>query len=284
MSLAKLVAATQVTPKAAQAARILILDVERLPGRATHQHRGLTIEGDFWDLNSWKGTIGYRLPADSVTEWPRTICLAWAWYDRPRDIQFAAEWQEGGHEAAMRAAWDAYDQADIVVGHNVRRADTAWLTSEWAEYRWPKPSPFQQVDTLAIARSQLGMESNTLDALCKRLGIPAKTDKYDVATAKAAVAGDEKAQRKLEKYNRGDIKASIGIYDRLRPFATTHPHLGIWTGDDRACPNCGGDKFVEHDMDVHTAQSRYAARRCARCGTVVRNSHMKARATTRAAR
>lgn len=275
--------ATRITAKAAKAARILILDVERLPGHAVHQHRGLTISGDFWDLNSWKGTIGYRLPADSVTEWPRTICLAWQWYGE-KTTHFAAEWQAGGHEAAMRAAWDAYDKADAVVGHNVKRADTAWLASEWAQYGWPKPSPWQAIDTLTIARSQLGMESNTLDALCKRLGVKAKSDKYNVDVAKAAVAGDVKAQRKLEKYNRGDIVATRNLYDRLRPFMTTHPHLGLWTGDDTACPNCGGDKFVEHAIDVHTAQTRYAGRRCARCGTVVRNSHMKARATTRAAR
>src|SRR5699024_5736596 len=32
-------------------ARVVTLDIERIPGRARVKHRGLTIEGEFWDLN-----------------------------------------------------------------------------------------------------------------------------------------------------------------------------------------------------------------------------------------
>ena len=61
-------------------ARVVTLDIERIPGRARVKHRGLTIEGEFWDLNGWKHTIGRRIHADDVLEWPRTICAAWRWY------------------------------------------------------------------------------------------------------------------------------------------------------------------------------------------------------------
>jgi hypothetical protein len=64
----------------APARTVLTLDIERLPGIARHQHRGLTIEGDFWDLGSWRHLIGYRIPHESVVEWPRTICVAWQFY------------------------------------------------------------------------------------------------------------------------------------------------------------------------------------------------------------
>src|SRR5699024_6090823 len=60
--------------------RVVTLDIERIPGRARVKHRGLTIEGEFWDLNGWKHTIGRRIHPDDVTEWPRTICAAWRWY------------------------------------------------------------------------------------------------------------------------------------------------------------------------------------------------------------
>ena len=58
-------------------ARVVTLDIERIPGRARVKHRGLTIEGEFWDLSGWKHTIGRRIHADDVLEWPRTICAAW---------------------------------------------------------------------------------------------------------------------------------------------------------------------------------------------------------------
>ena len=61
-------------------ARVVTLDIERIPGRARVKHRGLTIEGEFWDLSGWKHTIGRRIHADDVLEWPRTICAAWRWY------------------------------------------------------------------------------------------------------------------------------------------------------------------------------------------------------------
>src|SRR5690242_3680317 len=87
--------------------RVVTLDIERLPGRARHEHRGLTIEGDFWDLSGWKSTIGYRLPPSSVLEWPRTICVAWRWYGSTR-TEFASEWSEGAG-GMLEAVWDVYD-------------------------------------------------------------------------------------------------------------------------------------------------------------------------------
>src|SRR5690606_41248478 len=63
---------------------VLVHDIERVPGVARVQHRGLVIEGDFWDLGSWKDTIRRRIHPDDVIEWPRTICAAWNWYGQER--------------------------------------------------------------------------------------------------------------------------------------------------------------------------------------------------------
>src|SRR5690348_7208119 len=94
---------------------VLTLDIERLPGRARVPHRGLTVEGDFWDLSSWKHILGYRIHPDHVLEWPRTICVAWRFYGAKR-THFAAEWDDG-RDTMLRRAWDAYDQADVIYGH-----------------------------------------------------------------------------------------------------------------------------------------------------------------------
>ena len=281
MSLAARAAAAKITPKTT--ARILILDIERLPGQATHHHRGLTITGPFWDLNGWKSTIGYRLPPESVTEWPRTICIAWAWYDKPRDVHFAAEWEQGGRHGMARAAWDAYDEADIVVGHNMAGFDAKHLKADWAELGLPSPRPWQTVDTLKVARSEFRFESNKLDALCKRLGVPAKTDKYDPTVAQRAVDGHGPSQKRIRKYNIGDIHATRALYDRLRPWIKGHPNLGLWSDARSACPNCGGEKF-EQMGDVTTPQTRYGALRCAHCEAPLRRTHLKQRVELRPAR
>lgn len=273
----------RVDPSTQKNVRILTLDIERTPGRAVVQHRGLTIEGDFWDLNGWKDTIRRRIHADDVTEWPKTICGAAKWYNE-RNVMFSAEWEDGGYDGFMQQLWEWYDAADMVVGHNLAQFDTKKLKAGWAELGLPSPAPWRTIDTLTVARSELGFESNTLDALCKRLGITAKNGKYEVATARAAVAGDPRAQRKIRAYNVGDIRATEAAYDRLRPWIKNHPNLALWTDDDRACPTCGSDKRRLLDQDAVTPVTRYAAYRCLRCSSVYRANHVRHRVVTRPVR
>lgn len=244
--------------------RALTIDIERLPGKARVQHRGLTIEGPLWDLNAWKHTIGRRIHADDVVEWPRTICAAARWYGED-EVMFAAEWEVGGYDAFMREVWSWVDDADILVGHNMDAFDQKHLMGGWAEMGLPAPSPYKVIDTLKIARRSFAMESNTLDALAKRLGVDAKTDKYDARIAKAAVEGDKEAQETLASYNRGDIIASEALFDRLRPYARNLPHMGMWVDDENACPSCG-HTMVATGKTVHANVQAYDGMRCEACG------------------
>ena len=246
------------------------LDVERIPGRHSTWHRGQTITGPFWDLNEIKGWTGKRIHADDVSEWPRTICAAWKWYDQ-EGVEFAAEWQVGGYDGFMRAVWEVFDQADLIIGHNADRFDARHLMGGWAEMGLPAPSPCKVVDTLKIARGTFAYESNTLDALNKRLGIDAKTDKYDVKIARAAVNGDREAQAVLESYNRGDIVASEALFDRLRPYARNIPHLGMWSDDEMACPSCGST-MTATGKTVHANVQRYEHLHCDNCGAHARGT------------
>ena len=267
--------ALQVKPKiqkqALEHVDALILDIERIPGKARVKHRGLTIEGDWWDLGGWKHTIGRRIHPDDVIEWPRSICAAARFYGE-KEIMFASEWDDG-HEGFMRKTWEWYDRAHYVVGHNLQNFDSKHLKAGWAEYGWASPSPWQTVDTLKVARAEFAFESNTLDALCKRLGVQAKTDKYDPKIAQAAVDGDVKAQKKIRAYNCGDIKATESAYDRLRPWIKNHPHIGQFTGKEWSCPNCGFDGIANNPTgDAYTMVQRYRAFTCPKCNAHIRGN------------
>jgi DNA-directed RNA polymerase subunit RPC12/RpoP len=273
-----------VAPRIAKTVNIkaVTLDIERIPGRAKVQHRGLTIEGDFWDLNGWKHTIGRRIHADDVLEWPRTICAAWKFYDED-EVHFAAEWEVGGYDGMMQRLWDVLDSCDALIGHNALAFDGKHLLGGFAEMGLAAPSPYKTIDTLKIARTSFAYESRTLDALAKRLGVDAKTDKYDVATAKAAVGGDKAAQEKLASYNRGDIIASEALYDRLRPYAKGLPHMGMWTDEPTACPNCG-TAMTATGKTIHTLVQQYDGYACPSCGTHGRGTtKLKSPTRTRAA-
>ena len=265
------------------AVKALTIDIERLPGQVSVQHRGFTIDGPVWDLNALKHIIGRRIHADDVIEWPRTICAAARWYGE-EDVMFAAEWEVGGYDAFMREVWSWVDEADILIGHNMAAFDSKHLMSGWAEMGLPAPSPFKVIDTLKIARGSLNMESNTLDSLAKRLGVEAKSDKYDVRVAQAAVAGDKDAQARIEGYNRGDIVASEALFDRLRPYARNIPHLGMWTDDELACPSCGST-MTATGKTVHANVQRYEHLHCPNCGAHARGTaRLKNPTRTRSAR
>ena len=251
-------------------ARVVTLDIERIPGRARVKHRGLTIEGEFWDLSGWKHTIGRRIHADDVLEWPRTICAAWKFYDE-NEVHFAAEWEVGGYAGFMARVWDAVDQADALVGHNFRSFDGPHLLTGWAELGMPAPSPYKVIDTLVIARRVMNAESNTLDALAKRLGVDSKTDKYSATVAKAAVDGDKAAQAQITEYNKGDIIASEALFDRLRPYAKGLPHLGMWSDDPLACPSCG-TTMQQTGRTVHALVQAYEGYQCPACGAHARGT------------
>lgn len=263
------------------APNVLTVDIERVPGRAKHQHRGLTIEGDFWDLNSWKHILGYRIPPESVTEWPRTICGSIRWYGSKRP-EFAAEW-ETDREAMLAQLWEAYDRADLIYGHNVHRFDTKNLNAEWLTLGLKAPSSFKILDTLKEARKTFGFESNTLASLTQRLGIDTKTDKYDVETARAACAGDKAAQRKLKAYNHGDTAASEAFVDRLRGWIPSHPHNLVGTANDRpTCNQCWGDNLKRNGTKL-AQQITYVLYRCLDCGANVQGTRHSRAAITRGA-
>lgn len=262
----------KIQKKTLEHVRILVADIERLPGYAKVHHRGLTVEGPIWDLNSFKHTIGRRIHPDDVVEYPRTICAAGRFYG-DKETMFAAEWEPGGNEQFMSQVWHWLDEASILVGHNVERFDWKHLIGGFMEYGWAPPSPVKFVDTLKVARSEAGFESNTLDALCKRLGVKAKSDKYDPRIARAAVDGDEKAQRKIRAYNIGDIAASTALYDRLRPFMRSHPHLSMWTGNEFGCPNCGFEKAGLVPVgEAYANVTKYRSYKCERCGARIRGT------------
>jgi hypothetical protein len=252
--------------------KTLIVDIERLPGRARVQHRGLTIEGDFWDLSGWKHTIGYRIHPDNVLEWPTTICFAAAWYGSSKPI-FHAAWEDGGADRMYEAAFELYDQADIAITYNGVGFDNKHLTSGWTERRMGRPSKWHDIDLLKVARASQGWESKTLDSVCKRLGIDAKNDKYQVEVARAAMAGGVTAQRKLRRYNRNDVAITGAVYEALLPYVKSHPHVAPSLGLERpTCPRCGSTD-VARTGSYSPGVYNYAAYKCNVCSGPFRTTY-----------
>lgn len=233
-------------------ARQLIFDIERLPMRT----KALAA----WDMKS----LQYRrLTPDDIDRWSRTVCLAYQW-EGERKIGFIAEWHEGRVEFLLKAQ-ALIDEADILIGHNSKGFDYPHLLGEFLLEGIDAPSPVKHIDTLLLARRFANFEANHLDTLDKRFGHQGKTDKYRIEVAEAAVAGDLRMQRKIELYNRGDIRATKRVKDTLLPYVDIN--LGLYEDDPTrpVCTACGSRRLQRRGVSVKDAL-RYPRYHCQDCG------------------
>lgn len=240
--------------------KILILDIERLPGLA----------------RVWEPKTRYIAPR-SFVEWPRLLCWAARWYGE-KQYEFAAEWIDRG--TMIADIWALYDQADIVVTYNGITFDNKHLKSEWLEAGLRPPRPWKDVD-LYRAVKQFGFESKSLDSVTRRLGRPGKALHYDMDLAHSATNGNQRAQAKMRRYNLGDVELTEWLYDRLRGWIPAHPFIGEHDGESDRCNQCGSTKLRREPSKYRAVVIDYNLLRCVNCGGLVRAGWHSRVATTR---
>lgn len=243
--------------------RILILDVERLDG---------IVQRHYWDRGDLKNA--YIRHEDVIRE-PRTTIVCAKWYDEP-DVMRFAEWDQGGRGRFLKRVHALMSQADIIVGHNLDRADVPWLKGDFYLPRighkhrpdLPPLPPFKTVDTFKVLKRELGDGApfKSLAAVTQILGLPTKTDVYDREAMERAVAGSVEDRERLTDYCAGDVVSTQWLYDWLRPHIKNHPTL-FAPGEDtlRVCNRCGHDTEDTPRRYVANVLS-YSMRRCTSCG------------------
>lgn len=241
--------------------RILILDVERVAG--------LTQQA-WWERRDLQKRYIHH---ETVIREPRTTIVCAKWYDRPEIIRLT-EWDKGGRARFLKNVHALMASADIIVGHNILNADIPWLEGDLYFPRighkhtpnLPPLPPFKTVDTLRVARQfKSGVAFKSLNALCEILGIPAKTDVYDRDAMDRAVNGSTEDRERLTEYCAGDVIATQGLYDWMRPHIKNHPALFV-DGKDKltVCNRCGSETLPTAKRYVASVLS-YSMRKCTNC-------------------
>lgn len=237
--------------------RILILDVERLPG-ITEQY--------WWSRADLKNRY---IHYENVTRQPRTTLVCAKWYDDPEVLTFA-EWDPGGRKRFLKRVHSLMSQADIICGHNLDNADVPWLAGDmFIEANLPPLPPFRTIDTLKVLRKvfKSGAPFKGLDAFCQIVGIPSKTDRYDREAMERAVSEKSVDDReRLAAYCQGDVIATQALLDWLVPYLPNPPTLFV-AGKDRltTCHRCGHDTKPISKRYIANVMS-YSMRRCTSCG------------------
>jgi hypothetical protein len=121
--------------------------------------------------------------------------------------------------------WELINAAEIIAGHNVQGFDIKRCNTRFKKHGLPAITGKKYIDTLKLARSHYALESNTLDYICKWLGINGK----DCITNEdwiAAMNGDAKTLQRIEKYNRGDVINGKAVLEEMLPTANKPYRFG----------------------------------------------------------
>jgi uncharacterized protein YprB with RNaseH-like and TPR domain len=184
--------------------------------------------------------------------------LIWAWnvYEtnalkvekQSKLLSFSYKWQgdkqvkvlslkNNTEKGLLKKLHEILDEADIVCGHNSKKFDVRVVNAFFIHNGFKPPSPYKQIDTLQIARSKFKFASNHLNDLGEYLGVGKKVKTGGIDLWFQCMAGDKKAWKLMEEYNRIDTELLEKVYNVLMPYAENQPAIyhGLF------CPKCGSE-------------------------------------------
>ena len=200
------------------------------------------------------------------------LCFSYKWEHEDEthvvsQIDFPTAFKKDKHDDSrvMQALWDLLDEADIVIGHNVRKFDLKSINAFFIRNGMTAPSPYQTVDTLVLARSNFGFNSNSLKDLAITLGLPVqKGSAGGFETWLGCMEGDADSWDQMIKYAKIDTELLPILYKRLRPFCKGLPSLNFIDPD--GCPVCDeGENLLQKRGFRYTKVNRFQVWQCQSC-------------------
>jgi hypothetical protein len=231
--------------------RVLLLDIETSPSLAY-----------IWSL--WDQSVPL-IRVEAVTE---VMCFAAKWQGE-RSMHFYSTFIDG-HEEMIAAAHRLLDEADVVIHYNGERFDIPHLNREFLLYGMTPPAPYRQIDLFRTVKRRFKFVSNKLEHVSTQLGLAGKAKHEGFDLWRKCIEGDESAWRRMERYNRQDVKMLEDLYLKLQPWIPNHPHRGLYDGEG-GCPACSGTTLHKRGFAV-TQTSTYQRYRCADCGVWLRSA------------
>jgi len=224
--------------------KLLLLDIETAPTLAY-----------VWKL------FDENISTDQIVRPSRVICWAAQWHGT-RKVEFGSEWGDG-RPKMLKRIHGLLNEADAVITYNGDRFDLPKLMGEFAVARLGSPGPVTSIDLYKTVR-KLGYQSGKLAFVGPHLEIGEKVKHEGFRLWAQVEAGDEKARRKMERYNKQDTRLLGTLYERLKPYVVNHPYLGL-TGKS-SCPACGSVK-VQRKGTRRTKAFIIERLHCQECGT-----------------
>ncbi len=170
-----------------------------------------SLRGLAFDIENKPGTYG---PGDYTH--PKVTAIGWQFLDEKTTHSMALT---RDYHASMVASSEvfreAWDKADFVVGHNIRRHDKKILDGLYTAIGVPILESKRMVDTYCDQPKMAGL-SRSLENLAARWGCPEQKMSMSEHDWERAYDGDTKAVMLMRKRVESDVRISIWLYDELR--------------------------------------------------------------------
>lgn len=242
--------------------KVLILDIETLP-----------MEVYAWSM--WNQNFGL----EQVKQF--TTILSWSakWMGAPEE---SVMYQDVRNEKNVRNDKSILDElrslleeADCVITQNGVKFDIPKINSRLAIHKFKPYTKPKQIDTLKIAKSVFGFDSNKLEHLTDLFCVKYKKSKHKkfpgFSLWRACLEGNKEAFKEMEEYNKIDVLSLEELYvDHLMPWDDT-VNFAAWSDDYTFRCNCGSDKFTQVKHKI-TKKSKFARYKCDVCGKEHRDS------------
>lgn len=200
-----------------QRAKILILDIETAPLRA-----------HLWSM--WQHGVGLN---QIETDWYMLSFVAkWAHEDEVVYRDISDVYDSETDVTLLQDLWDLLDEADFVVGHNVKKFDLKKINARFILNGLGKPSSYRVIDTMLIAKALFGFTSNKLEYLTDRLCTKYKKSKHTKFPGHMlwveCLKGNPEAWAEMEEYNKFDVLSNQELYEVLMPWDSRLPNFDLY--------------------------------------------------------
>lgn len=207
----------------------------------------------------------------SIQDW-YMLCFAYKWEGEKKTHVISQTdfkgYKPGSEDDSqvIKKLWELFNEADVVVAHNGNSFDQKKSQARMILNGLPPPAPYKQIDTKLVARKHFNFTSNKLDDLGEYLELGKKlpTGGYDLW--KRCMAGDMKAWKKMQLYNKQDVVLLEKVYLKMRPWMNNHPSTGVADGRPDACDNCGSTKLHRHTKKFLAKRGWRMQYKCYDCG------------------
>ena len=145
-------------------------------------------------------------------------------------LSFSAKWEgergmafhsieKDGHVPMLEKIRDLLEEADVVVHYNGKRFDMPMLNTEFAKHGvGVLKNPPVQIDLMQVVKRNFKLPSYALDYVCRTFNLGRKIPNSGLDLWKQCMAGDKKAWKKMERYNRHDVVLLPRLYKFCFPW------------------------------------------------------------------